>query len=158
MDTALAKIRYCGEPDATRKGYAVTENTKTGFGNVPGCIIVAGLVALFCGCFGLSLVPGLLFGEKSLSEKDIREGRPCTATVLSVKETSDRRNRERVFAFRLRVKPDEGTTDDGYEVTVRDAPNAIEAGRVKTDGTKFRCVIHRDDESRVKVFWADEMN
>ncbi len=138
----------------------MTTDTKAGPGKTRGCLTLAGMIALFlcglCGCVGLNRVPNLLVGVDSLSDRDMREGRPCTATVLSVKDTGNRLNHKQVFEFQLRVKPDEGPTDGSYEVTIRDAPNAIDAGRVKTDGTEFRCVIDRNDESRVKVFWGDE--
>ncbi|MEU8264367.1 hypothetical protein AB0C02_27565 [Micromonospora sp. NPDC048999] len=149
----VVKIPYTGRR-FQRRGLRMAEDTKDeslGCGGFLLLIAGASLLSVCC-WFGLGWVTNLLFGVDSASEKD---GRPCTATVLSVKETKVVLNHEQQFEFRLRVKPDEGPAD-GYEVTIRDTLNVIEGGHV-AHGTEFRCVIDHDDDSRVKVFWADEV-
>jgi hypothetical protein len=81
-------------------------------------------------------------------------GRPCTATVLSVADIGVVINRVEVFEFKLHIRLDDGSAV--YETTLRDAPNAIEAGGVGIGDTEFRCVADADDRSRVKVFWLDQ--
>ncbi len=41
-------------------------------------------------------------------------------------------------------------------MTTSDTLNVIEGGHVAR-ATEFRCVIDHDDQSRVKVFWTDEV-
>lgn len=65
-------------------------------------------------------------------ESAIVFGRPCTATALSVADTSNQVNEDTVYEVELTVRPVDG------------------AGR-----TEFRCVIGRDDASRVEAFWTD---
>ncbi len=94
-----------------------------------------------------------MIGVDPLSDEEIRAGRPCTATVLSVTEISATKNREKtVYEFKLRVKPTDGAA---YEATVRDMLDSVEGGRVGADATEFRCVIGAHDASRVEVFWLD---
>ena len=90
-------------------------------------------------------------GVDHLSDAEIRDGRDCTAAVLSVRDTGSVINENTVYEFRLRVRPSDGAE---YEATIRDALNSVEAGRVGAGTTGFRCVIDRDDASRVEVFWS----
>lgn len=102
-------------------------------------------------CFSPMLISSLL-GLDPLSNDDINDGRPCTATILSMTDMNSSVNRNEVFEFRIRVQPSEGAA---YETTIRDALNSVEGGRVGAGGTEFPCVIDRDDRSRVKVLWLD---
>jgi hypothetical protein len=114
-------------------------------------LIGAGVLA-FLGCLG-----GFFWfvyrsiGVDHLSDEQVRDGRACTAAVLSVRDTGSIINDDTVYEFRLRVKPSDGAR---YDATVRDALNSIEAGRVGAGTTDFRCVIDREDASRVEVFWS----
>jgi hypothetical protein len=92
-----------------------------------------------------------LIGIDHLSDEQIRNGRACTAAVLSVQDTGSVVNDRTVYEFTLRVQPSDGA---GYEATVRDALNSVEGGRVGAGATEFQCVIDRDDASRVEVFWS----
>jgi L-aminopeptidase/D-esterase-like protein len=102
---------------------------------------------------GLFWLIDTLLGVDHLSEEQIRNGRACTAAVVSVQDTGSVINENTVYEFKLRVQPSDGA---GYEATVRDSLNSIEAGRVGAGAgaTEFRCVIDRDDASRVEVFWS----
>lgn len=90
-------------------------------------------------------------GVDHLSDDEIRDGRACTAAVLSVEDTGSIINDDTVYEFRLRVQPSDGI---GYETTIRDSLNSVEAGRVGAGATEFQCVIDRADASRVEVFWS----
>jgi hypothetical protein len=116
---------------------------------------VFGVLMLICGAFcGVGTLRALMIGEP-FTDAEIRTGRLCTATVLSFSEThvGDSRNTE-VLDFRVRVQPVDGSA---YETTVRDEVNHVEAGRVGAGigTTGFRCVIDREDNSRVHIFWLD---
>ncbi|MEU8263704.1 hypothetical protein AB0C02_24150 [Micromonospora sp. NPDC048999] len=91
-------------------------------------------------------------GLDPLTEEEVRNGRACTATVLSIKDMNSTINRAEVFGFRLQVTPEDGIV---YEATVSEPLNALQAAQVKADGTRYRCIIDRDDSSRVKVFWSE---
>jgi hypothetical protein len=116
--------------------------------------VVIGLFVGILGCIGgfFWLVYALI-GVDNLSDEEIRNGRSCTATVLSVTDTKSTLNERTVYEFKLEVKPSDGAA--AYRVTMRDTLNSIEAGRVGAGATDFRCVIDRDDTSRVEVFWSD---
>jgi hypothetical protein len=116
---------------------------------------VFGVLMFICGGFcSVGALRTLLIGEP-FTDADIRTGRPCIATVLSFSDThvGDSRDTE-VLDFRVRVQPVDGSA---YETTVRDEVNHVEAGRVGAGlgTTAFRCVIDREDNSRVHVFWLD---
>lgn len=124
-------------------------------GKVWAVVPPIGGLMLFC-----SIVCGIsgsvvLQSGNPLTDADIRAGRPCTATVLSVSDapTGGRRDTD-VFDFKIRVQPVDGSA---YEVTVRDEVDYVEAGRAGAalGTTAFRCVIDRNDNSRVHVFWLD---
>lgn len=113
--------------------------------------IGAGVVAVL-GCVGgFVWLVYTAIGIDHLSEAEIRDGRACTATVLSVQDTGSTINDDTVYEFTLRVRP---TAGGGYDATIRDSLNSVEAGRVGAGTTEFRCVIDRDDASRVEVFWS----
>jgi hypothetical protein len=116
-------------------------------------IIIGVVVLIFGGMWLLNLgvdnVSGL---DRRLSDEEIRTGRPCKATVLSVTDTRNLVNENTVYEVKLRVEPTDGTA---YDATVRDALNSVEAGRVGAGAAEFRCVIDADDASRVAVFWSD---
>lgn len=90
-------------------------------------------------------------GVDHLSDEQIRDGRTCTANVISAQDTGSVLNEDTVYEFKLRVQPEDGAA---YDATVRDSLNSIEAGRVGAGTSEFRCVIDRDDASRVEVFWS----
>lgn len=117
--------------------------------------VVWGAYALFLFtvifCFSPMLMSRLL-GLDPLSNDDIKDGRPCTATILSMTDTNKSVNRRELFEFRIRVQP---SGDAAYETTIRDALTSVEGGRVGAGGTGFPCVIDRDDRSRVAVLWLD---
>ncbi|GIF16323.1 hypothetical protein [Actinoplanes teichomyceticus] len=93
-----------------------------------------------------------MIGVDHLSDEQIRNGRACTAAVSSVQDTGSVVNDDTVYEFELRVQPSDGA---GYEATIRDSLNSVEAGRVGAGAADFRCVIDRDDATRVEVFWSD---
>ncbi|GAA2697945.1 hypothetical protein Apa02nite_087330 [Actinoplanes palleronii] len=104
------------------------------------------------GCMGGSFwLINARIGVDHLSDEQVRDGRACTAAVLSHQETGSVINNETVYEFELRVQPSDGA---GYETTIRDAPNSVEAGRIGAGATEFPCVIDRDDPSHVEVFWS----
>ena len=109
-------------------------------------------VIAVAGCMGgiFWLITSVI-GVDHLSDEQIRSGRACTAAVLSVQDTGSVINENTVYEFRLRVQPSDGA---GYDTTIRDTPNSVEAGRIGAGATEFRCVIDRDDASRVEVFWS----
>ncbi|GLH99402.1 hypothetical protein [Phytohabitans aurantiacus] len=111
-------------------------------------------VVLFCGVAGIML--GLDIetdGMDPLTDREIRAGRPCGATVLSVSDPNRSTSKGvDTFDFKLRVRPLDGTP---YEVDFRDEVNAVEAGRIGTPGAEFRCVADRDEPSRLHVFWLE---
>ncbi|MEU8817355.1 hypothetical protein [Actinoplanes sp. NPDC048796] len=100
---------------------------------------------------GIAWLVYTAIGLDHLSDEEIRDGRACTAAVLSVQDTGSIINDDTVYEFELRVQPSDGA---GYEATVRDSLNSVEAGRVGAGTTEFRCVIDRNDASRVEVFWS----
>ncbi|MEU5939049.1 hypothetical protein ABZ807_07630 [Micromonospora sp. NPDC047548] len=102
-------------------------------------------------CSSIWLISSLI-GVDHLSDEEIRDGRPCTATVLTVTDTHNSINENSVYEVKLRVQPTDGAA---YEATVRDALNSVEAGRVGAGATEFRCMIDRNEASRVEVFWSD---
>ncbi|MFI5846085.1 hypothetical protein ACIA8K_40920 [Catenuloplanes sp. NPDC051500] len=115
-------------------------------------IVIGAGVLGFLGCVGgfIWFVYAAI-GVDHLSDEEIRDGRACTAAVLSVQDTGSIINDDTVYELTLRVQPSDGT---GYEATIRDSLNSVEAGRVGAGTTEFRCVIDRDDASRVEVFWS----
>lgn len=115
-------------------------------------LIGAGVVVFLGGIGGFVWLVYTSIGVDHLSDEEIRDGRVCTATVLSVQDTGSIINDDTVYSFGLRIQPSDGA---GYETTLRDSLNSIEAGRVGAGATEFRCVIDRDDASRVEVFWSD---
>ncbi|MEO3779367.1 hypothetical protein ABGB16_21495 [Micromonospora sp. B11E3] len=118
-----------------------------------GWLVPVGLTVVACGCTGFIFwLVHHLIGIEHLSDEQIDAGRPCTATVLSVADTSNSVNENTVYEVKLRIRPTDGAA---YEATVRDALNSVEAGRVGAGTTEFRCVIDKDDPSRVEVFWSD---
>ncbi|MCW6007891.1 hypothetical protein K1W54_25605 [Micromonospora sp. CPCC 205371] len=116
-----------------------------------GALICCGVL----GCGGA--ITGFVFwmisltGIDHLSDDEIRAGRPCTATVLEMEDTNISYNRRRVYEFTLRVRPEDGAAV--YEATVRDTLTPLESGRMSNGETEYRCVIDKDDSSRVEVFW-----
>ena len=116
-------------------------------------IFKGGAIVLFvAGMFLIHVLVNEMIGIDHLTDEEIRTGRPCTATVLSVADTSNVVNGNTVYEMKLRVRPEDGAE---YEATVRDALNSVEASLVGASGTEFRCVIDADDASRVEVFWSD---
>ncbi|GAB7045124.1 hypothetical protein JCM9534A_02500 [Catenuloplanes indicus JCM 9534] len=116
-------------------------------------ILLGVAVIGFLGCMGgMFWLAYKSLGIDHLSDEEIRDGRACTAAVLSIEDTGSILNDDTVYEFTLRVQPSDGT---GYEATVRDALNSVEAGRVGAGTTEFRCVIDRDEASRIEVFWSD---
>jgi hypothetical protein len=128
----------------------VPESNTRRFNRLP-ILIGAGILA-FLGCIGgFVWLIYTAIGVDHLSDEEIRDGRPCTAAVLSVQDTGSVINDKTVYEFELQVQPSGGA---GYEATIRDSLNSVEAGRVGAGTTEFRCVIDRDDASRVEVFWS----
>ena len=118
-------------------------------------LVLKWIGAIFLIIVGLVLfieISERIMGLDPLSGEEIRTGRPCTATVLSVADAHMTWNEDRVYEMKLRVRPKDGAE---YKATVRDVLNSVEAGRVGARGTEFRCVIDADDASRVEVFWSD---
>ena len=129
---------------------SVSQSSAMRFKRLP-ILIGVGVVA-FLGCMGgFVWLIYTAIGVDHLSDEQIRDGRPCTATVMSVQDTGSVINDNTVYEFTLLVQPSGGS---GYEATIRDSLNSVEAGRVGAGTTEFRCVIDRDDASRVEVFWS----
>jgi hypothetical protein len=124
----------------------VDPKAKLTIGLALGGVVVVGLA-----CAGVITLGIKATGIDHLSQAEIRAGRPCTATMLSIKETNFSQNSRRVYEFTLRVQPADGAA--AYEDKVRDTLKQLEAARVGTGTAEFRCVIDRDDPSRVEVFW-----
>ncbi|WP_157408364.1 hypothetical protein [Actinoplanes sp. N902-109] len=109
-------------------------------------------VIVFLGCLGGAFrLAYRTTGVDHLSDKQIRDGRTCTAVVTSVRDTGSVINDDTVYELGLRVQPSDGAA---YDATVRDALNSVEGGRVGAGTTEFRCVIDRGDAARVEVFWS----